>query len=347
LGYWSVPDRSSSTSDRPGSDDLTRKFLAAIEDSAAADRAGAELVASIERLKSSAAECPGRRAEWMDREVWLGNSKFVLTRDCEWFTAVKTAAAIGIEESIQREKLILKTLTYPLVVRMRESLSRAVVVTEFIGNGSLTDYLPDADNEESYRLSNPTRIVRILAGIVLTVRFLHSQNIIHCNLAPENILLDWDWNVWICDFGDSISPNCPQPRRLVDKSAGQTCYALNFRYLAPECFENTFVRESDVFAFGMILCELITGRPLFSKDAQFHTVAHKRNAGNWCPNVPHNVFPAAAELIRDCLTIDYRDRPSFIDILYRLKAIRFELMAGVNSAKVVAFVEEIEVIDFI
>jgi hypothetical protein len=48
------------------------------------------------------------------------------------------------------------------------------------------------------------------------------------------------------------------------------------------------------------------------------------------------------ELIRDCLALDYRRRPSFTEILQRLEAIGFKLIAGVNSVKIESFVTAIE-----
>jgi hypothetical protein len=63
---------------------------------------------------------------------------------------------------------------------------------------------------------------------------------------------------------------------------------------------------------------------------------------DWHPDIPDDVNPAAATLIRDCLAVDYRVRPSFIEILRRLKKMQFKLMTGVNSAKISAFVSTID-----
>jgi serine/threonine protein kinase len=76
-------------------------------------------------------------------------------------------------------------------------------VTEFAGNGSLANHLSPAE----YPLSGANRITRIIVGIALAMRFLHSRGFIHFDLKPDNILLDWDWNVRIADFGQSISLN--------------------------------------------------------------------------------------------------------------------------------------------
>jgi hypothetical protein len=143
---WSLLDRCSSISDNPHWNDLSEKFLTAVEDCVAADEAGAELVAWTKRLKSGTVECVGPRAELIDSKLAQGNSKVVLTKDCERFWAVTTAIVSGTNESIQSKIAILKKMNHLLVVRIREPLSRAPncdrsVVTKFVENGSLADQL--------------------------------------------------------------------------------------------------------------------------------------------------------------------------------------------------------------
>jgi serine/threonine protein kinase len=239
-----------------------------------------------------------------------------------------------------------QALNHPLVVHIRRSLSDAIV-TEFAENGSLADHLSDTTNGNFCRLSDPTRIMRIIAGIVLAMRFLHSQNVVHRDLTPENILIDFDWNVRICDFGCSVSPVYSQPVLPMDHNRSELWRTIDCRYGAPECFRNMTVPASeapqaDVFSFGLILYELIIGRPVFPKDIHPYKVAAILGMDDWRPCIPDDTIPEAADLIRDCLAINYRDRPSFIDIVHRLKAVGFKLMPGVNSEKINKFVNKIE-----
>jgi serine/threonine protein kinase len=323
LGHWIVPDRSSRIADDPRSDDITRLFIAGVEEeeSALSDRANADLIASIKRLKEQNATLTGPKVEWKGCELARGNSIVVLTKDSEGqLTAVKTARGLRMHESYRREIDILKKLNHPLVVRLRESPpgatdKKVVLITDFVENGSLADHLPDAVNSELCQLSSSTVIMRIIAGIVLAMRFLYSQNIIHGHLTPDNILLDWKWNVRICDFGDSLSPE--YPRRLqIDVGAAASDFAFDCRYLAPECFYGVTVPQSDVFSFGMILYELIFGRPVFPKDMSRAEVIFTLASDNWFPDIPDTVVPVAVKLIRRCLAVDYENRPAFIDILH-------------------------------
>jgi hypothetical protein len=60
------------------------------------------------------------------------------------------------------------------------------------------------------------------------------------------------------------------------------------------------------------------------------------------PDIPDIGISIPAELIRDCLAVDYRDRPSFDYIFERLQAIEFKLILGVSSVKITKYVAAVE-----
>jgi serine/threonine protein kinase len=129
-----------------------------------------------------------------------------LARDPEGtLSAVKSAATLRGVQLIQREAVIRKELKHPLILEIRGSHSgvfglSTTIITEVAENGSLANHLPSGRGGEMCQLRGETRVARIIVGIVLAMRYLHSQRVIHCNLIPDNILLDWDWNVRIGDF---------------------------------------------------------------------------------------------------------------------------------------------------
>jgi serine/threonine protein kinase len=174
------------------------------------------------------------------------------------------------------------------------------------------------------------------------MRFIHSRSIIHRNLTPDNILLDLDWKVRICNFRHSISTDQPTRRIPADPGGVAPSPDVISRYTAPETHDRITVLENDVFSFGMILYELIVGRPAFPKNMTPLQVQEALVLDNWRLDIPDNVIPVTAELIRDCVALDYRDRPSFTEILQRLEVIDFKLIAGVNSVKIASFVTAIE-----
>jgi hypothetical protein len=118
--------------------------------------------------------------------------------------------------------------------------------------------------------------------------------------------------------------------------------SVDSRYLAPECYDFTFVQASDVFAFGLILFEILSGRRAFQENLNAWQIARMVTLDGVRPEVPNSVLPPARALIEDCWAADPDDRPTFEDIVDRLAAIDFKVLADVNSAKVAEFVKRIE-----
>ncbi|XP_039059256.1 receptor-like cytosolic serine/threonine-protein kinase RBK2 [Hibiscus syriacus] len=99
---------------------------------------------------------------------------------------------------------------------------------------------------------------KIALGTADGLRYLHDlcdRRIIHRDIKAENILLTEDFEPQICDFGLSMW----LPRQWTHHNL--TKFEGTFGYLAPEYFMHGIVDEkTDVYAFGVLLLELITGR---------------------------------------------------------------------------------------
>jgi aurora kinase len=192
------------------------------------------------------------------------------------------------------------------------------------------------------RLSGANRITKIVVGIALAMRYLHSQKVIHRDLKPDKILLDWDWIVRIADFGHSTSPENPEIPSHIDPDSPRCWPSFDCHYLAPESYDNRYYPESDVFSFALILYELLVGQPAFSKDLTIYQIAFKVVIKRERPDIPKFVLPNTRELIEDCWATDPGDWPSFEEIVERLVKMKFKLMSNVNSHKISEFVKKIE-----
>jgi serine/threonine protein kinase len=339
----------------PSNDHLTRAFIDCLKDPQALDGASVDLIASIERLEASLAaetKLQVRTAKWNNgSELGRGNSSVVrLERSSEKIlSAVKFTESPRDDQLIQREAMIYKKLKHPLILEFRGQLqegtglkSTTTIATEVAEKGSLAGQLPSARGAEMCQLRGETRIARIIVGIVLAMRYLHSQGIIHCDLNPDNILLDWDWNVRIGDFGHSISPDLPGSSKWNNPTVYQHWPCFDWHYLAPECYDNEYRCESDVFSFGLILYELVAGEPAYPKHLSQNTNSQPLMISDLLPTILAFVSPAVKKLIRKCWKRDPRRRPTFDQILNRLEAMNFKLMANVNSSKLSQFVKKVK-----
>jgi serine/threonine-protein kinase len=110
---------------------------------------------------------------------------------------------------------------------------------------------------------DPVDAARLLIQIAEAVGYLHAQQppIVHRDLKPHNILLDEAGKLYVADFGLAV---------LLDGDGGGVeggaCGTIP--YIAPEQFDGRFGEvgpSSDIYSLGVILYELIVGRPLFPR----------------------------------------------------------------------------------
>ncbi|GAB2271542.1 hypothetical protein Dimus_006375 [Dionaea muscipula] len=117
----------------------------------------------------------------------------------------------------------------------------------------------------------------IVVGTARGLAYLHTgceQKIIHCDVKPENILLHDHFQAKISDFGLSKLLNPEQ-------SSHFTTMRGTRGYLAPEWLTSSTISEkTDVYSFGMVLLEIVSGR----KNCSFRTHSHSNNDGNSAAN---------------------------------------------------------------
>ncbi|MGE0396726.1 MAG: protein kinase [Kofleriaceae bacterium] len=130
-----------------------------------------------------------------------------------------------------------------------------------------------------------------------------SLGIVHRDVTPANILLGYDGNVKVVDFGIARAA-----MRRTETQAGMLVGKAP--YMAPEqCVGGAIDRRSDVFALGIVLFELITGRRLFKGDNEFLTMSAVVEA-NVPPPSAHrsDVSPALDKIVLKALSRDPAQR---------------------------------------
>lgn len=151
-------------------------------------------------------------------------------------------------EAFESELRLFSALTHNNIPRFfGASLEppRVGIVMEYCSNGNLKDYL------EKNKLKLSERM-KLLIGVIKGMIFIHSKNLIHRDLKPDNILLDENNIPKICDFGLS---------RLDEKSDKKTQAIGTNHFIAPEVFlGNVYDKSSDVFSFAIILYCVIANK---------------------------------------------------------------------------------------
>lgn len=134
-----------------------------------------------------------------------------------------------------------------------------LLVYEYLKNSSLDKLLFHHTKYPIPPLEWRTRF-KIALETARGLTYLHEevreQRIIHCDVKPENILLDFMLSAKVADFGISRIMNREQTCTTTTKVRG------TFGYLAPEWTSNhvPITTKTDVYSFGMVLLELVSGR---------------------------------------------------------------------------------------
>jgi serine/threonine-protein kinase len=180
------------------------------------------------------------------------------------------------------------------------------IAMEFIPGGSLADLI-------SLGALNATRIHVLAAQSLAALAVSHARRIVHGDLKPANIMLDAAGSAKLVDFGIAQQTGESDKTRSADGTdsgddagGGQT---VTLAYMAPELLSGAPVSPaSDIFAFGLILYEMITGQRAFQA-AGFVELLQLLQKPDHTPLADRLPAPHK-ELVRSCLAQDPDDRPT-------------------------------------
>lgn len=158
----------------------------------------------------------------------------------------------------QREALAATELVHPNIVSVYdvgEESGMQYLVMEYVKGMDLKRYI-QTQSPIAY-----DKIVDIMQQILSAVSLAHAYGIIHRDLKPQNILMDQTGVVKIADFGIAIA--------LSETSLTQTNSMLgSVHYLSPEQARGSMAtKQSDIYALGIILYEMITGSVPFDGES--------------------------------------------------------------------------------
>ncbi|CAO2183623.1 unnamed protein product [Urochloa humidicola] len=133
--------------------------------------------------------------------------------------------------------------------------SHRLLVYEFMPNGSLDRWIYCRHGNITLPLDWRTRC-KIITHIAKALCYLHEEcmmRIAHLDVKPQNILLDDNFNAKLSDFG-----LC----KLIDRDKSQVMTRMRGTpgYLAPEWLTSQITEKADIYSFGVVVMEIISGR---------------------------------------------------------------------------------------
>jgi eukaryotic-like serine/threonine-protein kinase len=221
----------------------------------------------------------------------------------------------------QREAQVLASLNHPNIAQIYglEETSAATgtgqatgpaLVMELVEGITLADRIAQGPLELDEALGLARQVAEALDGA-------HERGIIHRDLKPANVMVTPDGVVKVLDFGlAAIAEGAGRQPTDVSNSPTLTMAATQAGvilgtagYMSPEQAAGKPVdRRSDIWSFGVLLWEALTGKRLFDGETVSHTLADVLRAEIPFASLPPTTPPAIRLLLERCLDRDRRSR---------------------------------------
>ncbi|CAL5441315.1 unnamed protein product [Camellia sinensis] len=184
---------------------------------------------------------------------------------------LSTSSKQGVDE-LKNEVILIAKLQHRNLVRLLGCCihgDERMLVYEYMPNGSLDSFIFGVE-KKSKSFTWSTRL-DIIVGIARGILYLHQDSrlrIIHRDLKASNVLLDSEMNPKISDFGLARAFGHDQSSTKTERVVG------TYGYMSPEyAIDGLFSMKSDVFSFGVIILEIMSGK----RNRMFHYSNHDLN----------------------------------------------------------------------
>lgn len=212
-----------------------------------------------------------------------------------------------VREQFLAEARMVALLRHPCIVEIYtviESESSLYLVFEYVDGQTLETRL-DIDGRIPF-----SEAKKIFDYVCRGLHYAHSQDIIHCDLKPGNIMIKEDGTAKVMDFGVA--------KKSMEGDTGARTVAGTPAYMAPEQQKGFMRKQSDVYSLALCLYEALVGQVPWS--VKGFDIATKRvyPPSRLAPGIPKEID----KLLEDALREDPRERIQSIDEFWsRLNAI--------------------------
>lgn len=177
---------------------------------------------------------------------------------------------------------ILKSIYHENISNVYEAYKTengVVILEEFIDGQTVGEYLEDG----LYTVSGVKSVVSKLCD---ALSFLHSHNIIHKDIKPENVMIDSSGNVKLIDFDAA--------RIYKYQQSEDTRILGTAGYAAPEQYGlNQTDERTDIYALGVLMNVMLTGEP---PERKLHNGRLKKVIEKCTQTIPNNRYQTVLEL---------------------------------------------------
>lgn len=228
-----------------------------------------------------------------------------------------------MEQQFQQEVMMLATLKHPNIVRFIGACRKPMVwciVTEYAKGGSVRQFLMKRQNR-----SVPLKLaIRQALDVARGMAYVHGLGLIHRDLKSDNLLIFADKSIKIADFGVA---------RIEVQTEGMTPETGTYRWMAPEMIQHRpYTQKVDVYSFGIVLWELITGMLPFQNMTAVQAAFAVVNKGVR-PIIPGDCLPILGEIMTRCWDANPDVRPPFTEVVTMLENAETEIMTTVRKAR--------------
>ncbi|MBN1969917.1 MAG: SUMF1/EgtB/PvdO family nonheme iron enzyme [Candidatus Delongbacteria bacterium] len=214
---------------------------------------------------------------------------------------------------LKGEAILLKEIQSANVVRLWDIHLKGelkFIDLEYVDGGNLVELklsYPDKKVPEE-------KVIDILKGIAGGMQAIHSHRIIHKDLKPQNVMLTRSGQVKIMDFGIAETFRSSQSRMKESSRSGTPAY------MSPEQLIGENVgRESDIWSFGIMLYELLSGKQVFTGESRNDVLMQIERRKEY--KKIQSVSAKLNALLEQCLQFEYKNRfHDFKEVLYFLES---------------------------